>query len=140
HWPGAPQSKFGPKKGPSSAADTFKDQDEQLEKSFEIAKRFGTDRVRIFDFWRLEDAKPYRKDIDDKLREAAEKAKKKNIVLIIENEHECNTGTGAEAARTLDAVKASNFKVNWDPGNAAMLGETPFPDGYSKLPKDRIGH
>jgi sugar phosphate isomerase/epimerase len=30
--------------------------------------------------------------------------------------------------------------VNWDPGNAAMRGEVAFPDGYSKLPKERIGH
>ena len=30
--------------------------------------------------------------------------------------------------------------VNWDPGNATALGEVPYPDGYSKLPKDRIGH
>jgi sugar phosphate isomerase/epimerase len=140
HWPGAPQSKSGPKNGAFSAAETFNEQDQQLEKSFELARRFGTDRVRIFDFWRLEDVKPYRKDIDDKLREAAEKAAKKNIILILENEHECNTGTGAEAARTLDAVKSANFKVNWDPGNAAMLGENPFPDGFNKLPQDRIGH
>jgi len=30
--------------------------------------------------------------------------------------------------------------LNWDPGNAAQLGETPYPDGYNLLPKDRIGH
>ena len=24
--------------------------------------------------------------------------------------------------------------------NAAMHGETPYPDGYDRLPKDRIGH
>jgi len=30
--------------------------------------------------------------------------------------------------------------LNWDPGNAAMFGETPYPDGYNLLPKNRIGH
>jgi hypothetical protein len=30
--------------------------------------------------------------------------------------------------------------LNWDPCNAAELGEKPFPDGYDLLPKDRIGH
>ena len=30
--------------------------------------------------------------------------------------------------------------LNWDPGNAAALGETPFPNGYDLLPKKRIGH
>jgi L-ribulose-5-phosphate 3-epimerase len=139
-WPGAPRSKFAPKRDTFNADFNFKQQDELLEKSFELARAFNTDRVRIFDFWRLEDVTPYRKDIDDKLREAADKAAKKNIILILENEHECNTGTGAEAARTLDAVKSPNFMLNWDPGNATMLGETPYPDGYNKLPKDRIGH
>jgi sugar phosphate isomerase/epimerase len=139
-WPGAPRSKFAPKRDTFNADFNFKQQDELLDKSFELARAFNTDRVRIFDFWRLEDVTPYRKDIDDKLREAADKAAKKNITLILENEHECNTGTGAEAARTLDAVKSPNFMLNWDPGNATMLGETPYPDGYNKLPKDRIGH
>ena len=52
----------------------------------------------------------------------------------------CNTATGAEAARLLDAVREPSLKLNWDPGNAAARGETAFPDGYAKLPKDRIGH
>src|SRR6185312_1392599 len=139
-WPGAPRSKFAPKRDTFNADFTFKQQDELLERSMEMAKAFNTDRVRIFDFWRLDDVTPYRAAMDDKLREAAEKAAKKNIILILENEHECNTATGEEAARTLSAMKAKNFMVNWDPGNAAMRGETPYPDGYNKLPKDRIGH
>jgi sugar phosphate isomerase/epimerase len=30
--------------------------------------------------------------------------------------------------------------LNWDPGNAASWGEIPYPEGYSLLPKERIGH
>jgi len=74
------------------------------------------------------------------LREAAEKAAKRGIILVLENEMSCNTATGAEAAKVLDAVKASNFMLNWDPGNAAASGEIPYPDGYRLLPKERIGH
>ena len=58
----------------------------------------------------------------------------------MENEFACNTATAAEAARTLAAVRVPSFKLNWDPGNAAFRGETPYPDGYNLLPKDRIGH
>lgn len=139
-WPGAPLSKLAERRDTFNADFQFKQQDTLLEKSFELAKQFNTDRVRIFDFWRLDDPGPYRKDMDDKLREAADKAAKKNIILVLENEFACNTATGAEAARTLAAVSAKNFMVNWDPGNAAMRGENPYPDGYSKLPKERIGH
>jgi L-ribulose-5-phosphate 3-epimerase len=139
-WPGAPKSKFSPTGSAFGASFTFEQQDEVLERSMALAKTFGTNKVRIFDFWRLEDDKPYRNAMDEKLRDAAAKAAKKDIVLLLENEYECNSATGAEAARTLAAVPAKNFMINWDAGNAGAAGEKPFPDGYSKLPKDRIGH
>ena len=138
-WPGAPKSKFSEAKS-FGANFNLKQQDEVLDRAIEMAKAFGTDRVRLFDFCRLDDQAPYRSAINDKLRETADKVAKKNIILVLENESACNTATGAEAAKVLDAVKSSNFMLNWDPGNAAASGETPYPDGYNLLPKDRIGH
>ena len=138
-WPGAPKSKFSEAKS-FSANFTLGEQDEVLERAIEMAKAFGSDRVRCFDFWRLEDQAPYRSAINDKLREAAEKAGKKGIILVLENEHDCNTATGAESAKVLSAVQSPSFMLNWDPGNAAAAGEVPYPDGYKLLPKDRIGH
>jgi L-ribulose-5-phosphate 3-epimerase len=138
-WPGAPRSKYSARD--SFGADfTFEQQDELLDRSIELARAFNCDRVRIFDFWRLEDPGPYRAAIDDRLRHAAARAAKSGIVVLLENEQSCNTATAAEARRTLDAVKEPNLKLNWDPGNAASRGETPFPDGYGLLPKDRIGY
>ncbi len=75
-----------------------------------------------------------------KLRDAAEKAAKKNVILVLENEPACNTATAAEAAKVLAAVTSSNLMLNWDPGNAAEHDEKPYPDGYDLLPKNRIGH
>jgi len=138
-WPGAPKSKFS--EGKSFGANySLSQQDGVLDRAIEMAKAFGTDRVRCFDFWRLEDQTPYRAAINDKLREAAAKAGKKGIILVLENEPACNTATGAESAKVLSAVQSSSFMLNWDPGNAAASGEIAFPDGYSLLPKDRIGH
>jgi len=139
-WPGAPKSKYSPKALSYGSSYTFEQQDEVLERSIAAAKAFGTNKVRMFDFWQLEDDKPYREAMDAKLREFADKAAKKDIILLLENEYECNSATGAQAARTLSAVPNKNFMLNWDPGNAAAAGETAFPDGYAKLPKDRIGH
>ncbi len=139
-WPAAPTSKLSSKRDQFGADFTFKQQDELLERGLELARAFNSDRVRIFDFWRLEDQKPHRAAIDEKLIEAATKAGKRGVTLLLENEQSCNTSTGAEAARTLAAVRSPNFKLNWDPGNAAARGETPFPDGYAVLPKDRIGY
>jgi sugar phosphate isomerase/epimerase len=138
-WPGAPKSKFS--EGKSFGADfSLNQQDEVLDRAIEMAKAFGTDRVRCFDFWRLEDQTPYRAAINDKLREAAGKAEKKGIVLVLENEPACNTATAAEAVKVLEAVPSRSFMLNWDPGNAAASGEVPYPNGYNLLPKERIGH
>jgi L-ribulose-5-phosphate 3-epimerase len=139
-WPGAPKSKYSPEKPQFGADYTYAQQEEVLERSVAAAKALGTDRVRCFDFWRLEDPKPFRTPMDEKLRETAGAVATKNITLLLENEFGCNTATGSEAARTLQAVQASNFKLNWDPGNAAYRGENAFPEGFEKLPKDRIGH
>ncbi len=139
-WPGAPKSKFSPTGAAYGSSYTFEQQDEVLERSIAAAKAFGTNKVRMFDYWQLENDKPYRETMDAKLRDAATKAAKKDIILLLENEYECNTATGAQAMRTLAAVPNKNFMLNWDPGNAGAAGETPFPDGYAKLPKERIGH
>jgi sugar phosphate isomerase/epimerase len=141
-WPGAPRSPYGSKGDMHGAAETtFKQQDEILEKSISLAKQFKTNKVRCFDFWRLDDVKPYREAIDEKLHEAAEKAGKDGVLLVLENEFECNTATGREAARTLGAIKSTSLALNWDPGNAVMRGEMDaYPTAWEKLPKDRIHH
>lgn len=138
-WKGAPKSKF------SEAVDfhagfTFDQQDEVLERAVAMAKAFRTDRVRCFDFWRLDDQAPYRAAINDKLMDAATKAGQQGIILLLENDGGLNTSTGAEAAKVLEAVRSPHLMLNWDPGNAAANGERAYPDGYKLLPKERIGH
>ncbi|MBV9483447.1 MAG: sugar phosphate isomerase/epimerase [Acidobacteria bacterium] len=138
-WKGAPRSKF-------SAADNFHanfnfdQQDEVLERAIEMAKAFGTDRVRCFDFWRLDDQAPYRAAINEKLKTASDRAGKKGITLLLENDGGLNTQTGAEAAKVLGAINSPYLMLNWDPGNATASGERAYPDGYNLLPKNRIGH
>jgi sugar phosphate isomerase/epimerase len=115
-------------------------QDKLLERCIALAKAFQTDRIRCFDFWRLDDQKPYRAAMDKKLREAAARCEKDGLILLLENEMSCNTATGAESKRTLAAVTNKNFMLNWDPGNAAAAGEYPYSKGFDLLPKSRIGH
>src|SRR5499427_9696332 len=126
-WPGAPKSKYS--EGKSFNADfSLNQQDEVLERAIEMAKAFGTDRVRCFDFWRLDDQSQYRAAINDKLRDAAAKAERNGIILVLENESACNTATAAEATKVLGAVQSKSLMLNWDPGNAAASGEVAYPD------------
>ena len=141
-WPGAPHSQYGSKADLHGADEAnFKQQDAVLERSIDLAKRFNTNKVRCFDFWRIDDVKPYRAAINDVLQQAAVKAAKHNILLVLENEFACNTATGREAAATLAGVPSTNLALNWDPGNAVMRGELDaYPNGWNALPKHRIHH
>ena len=141
NWPGAPQSKEGPPRDQFHADADFKHQDEVLNRCIELCKAFQTDRIRCFDFWRIEDQKPYRAAINDKLRAAAKVCAEHKLILLLENEPACNTATGPEAAELLKEIREPNFMLNWDPGNSATFaGDTPYPDDYKLLPKHRIGH
>jgi sugar phosphate isomerase/epimerase len=126
-------AKANEKRDEFKASFTEPDADMLLEKSFKLARHFGTHKVRIFSYWRVEDpdkAFPY---VRDRLAKAAQVAAKNDIILILENEHACNVGTGKELGRLLKDVNSPNLRGVWDPGNATMLGEVPFPDGYSHV-------
>jgi sugar phosphate isomerase/epimerase len=140
-WPGAPVSVESQHRDQFHADFDFKQQDVLLEHCIELTKAFSTDRLRCFDFWRLSDQKPYRAAMNDKLRQAAVKCAESNVILILENEMSCNTGTGEEAAAVLKAIPNKNFMLNWDLANAGTFpGNTPYPNGYRAIPFDRIGH
>ena len=139
-WPGAPRSSQSESRDQFHADFDASAQDKLLERCISLAKSFKTDRIRCFDYWRLDDQKPYRAAINAKLRQAADRCAKDNLVLLLENEMSCNTATGEEAAAVLKAIPDKNFMLNWDPGNAAALGSTPYPTGYESLPKERVGH
>jgi sugar phosphate isomerase/epimerase len=139
-WPGARRAPQGEKQDQFGAHFDAQSQDELLDRCISLAKVFHTDRIRCFDYSRLEDPKPYRAEINKKLQQAAERCAQDKIVLLLENEMSCNTATGEEAAAVLKAVPHKNFMLNWDPGNAAASASTPYPTGYEFIPKGRIGH
>ena len=139
-WPGAPL-KSGERRDQFHAANSFSQQDAILQRSLDLTRAFDTDRVRCFDFWRLQDPAPYRHAINEKLAQAAETCAKHGVILLLENEMSCNTGNAKEAAAVLAAIPNKNFMLNWDPGNAGTFpGDVPYPNGFDLLPKDRIGH
>jgi sugar phosphate isomerase/epimerase len=141
-WPGAPKSKYGSKEDMHGATEAaYKQQDEVVDRSISLAKQFKTDKIRCFDFWRLDDVAPYRAAINEKLRSTAETVGRQGLLLVLENEFACNTATGREAAKTLAAIPSPHLALNWDAGNAVMRGEMDaFPGGWDSLPKNRIHH
>ena len=121
---------------PSEKRDTFlanftdQDTDELLNKSFKLAHFFGTNKVRIFSYWRVGDAEKAYPHVRERLSKAAAMAGRNKIILVLENEHTCNVGTGEELGRMVRDVNSPHLRALWDPGNATALGEIPYPDGY----------
>lgn len=122
------------------SAYTIADQPRLARRAFEIAKRTGAGIIRVFSYWRTTAPEKCVDRIVAALRELADRAAEQGVVIGLENEHACNVGTGAEAGRVLAAADHPALKSIWDPANAFILGETPFPDGYSRLPAARIAH
>jgi sugar phosphate isomerase/epimerase len=132
-------AKAGEKRDTFNANYVEQDAGKLLEDSFRLARFFGTRKVRIFSYWRVkepEKAYPY---VRDRLAQAAQIAAQNDIVLVLENEHSCNIGTGRELGRILKDVNSPHLRGNWDPGNAVMLGEYPYSEGYAAV-RDLFSH
>jgi len=126
-------AKAGEQRDTFKANFTEEDSDKLLEQSFRLARFFGTQKVRIFSYWRVTDPEKAYPHVRDRLARAAQLAAKNDMILVLENEHACNVGTGAELGRLLKDVNSANLRGVWDPGNACMLGEVPYPNGYQAV-------
>ena len=122
------------------SAYTIDDQPRLSQRAFEIAELTGAQIIRVFSYWRTTAPERCLDRIIAALKDLADRAADRGLIIGLENEQACNVGTGAEAGRVLAALNHPALKLIWDPANASILGETPFPDGYSKLPASRIVH
>jgi sugar phosphate isomerase/epimerase len=119
---------------------TYEDQPRLTGRAFEIARRMGARIVRVFSYWRTVEPEKCFDRIVMALGDLADKAAKHNLIIGLENEHACNIATGAETGRVLQALDHPNLKIVWDPCNALVSGENPFPEGYRRLSANRIVH
>ena len=89
--------------------------------------------MRVFSYWRVEEPEKAFPYVRERLAKAAALAAQNNITLLLENEHECNVGTGKELGRMLRDINSPHLRGMWDPCNAVRLGEVPYPDGYRQV-------
>jgi sugar phosphate isomerase/epimerase len=119
---------------------TFEDQPRLTKRAFEIAHRTGARIIRVFTYWRTIDPPAVFDRIVQALANLAALAAKEDLIIGLENEHACNIATGGETRKVLDVINHPSLQVVWDPANAYISGEKPFPEGYSRLPASRIAH
>jgi sugar phosphate isomerase/epimerase len=123
-----------------AAKHSFEDQPKLAQRAFEIAKKSGAKIVRVFSYWRVVDPPAVFERVVDALQELSDRAAEHELIIGLENEHACNIATAHDTARVLAAIDHENLKVVWDPANAYVSGEEPFPTGYRVLESTRIAH
>jgi L-ribulose-5-phosphate 3-epimerase len=96
------------------------------ERALQAAAVLSAPVVRAFSYWRESDPRAALPDLGQALHRAAARANEAGVTLALENEHECNVATSAEAQAALDAAASPHLRLIWDPGNAAMLDPSSF--------------
>jgi len=138
--PDAPEVDARFQKDMFAATQKFEDQERIAARAFEVAERTGARIVRVFSYWRTVRPEECFGRVVEALGGLAHQASGRGLTIAIENEHACNIATAEETARVLAALEHPSLKMVWDPANALVSGETPFPDGYGKLAPARIAH
>jgi len=138
--PGAPEIDKRFQHDIFASTHTYDDQPRLTDRAFEIAHFFGAKIIRVFSYWRTVAPEKCLHAIVEALTNLAKKAAPENLIIGLENEHACNVSTAEQSARVLDLVQQDNLGLVWDPANALVAGENPFPTGYGLLPKGRIIH
>ena len=104
---------------------------ELLPASLEFAQTLGAKLILTFGFHRGGyPAGPAPDEVLETLHHAAEQAAAAGLHLAVEVENEFWADTGERTATMMAAIGHPALGVNWDPGNAFMAGDMPYPDGY----------
>jgi sugar phosphate isomerase/epimerase len=122
------------------AVGEYERQLDDLKRAADAAHTLGTDRLRIFTFKRVADVNAIFDRIVDNLHKAIDAAKQSDVTLLMENEYDCNIGTGTETAKLFKAIPDRRLMHNWDPGNCFEAKEEPFPKAWDQLDHSRISH
>ena len=94
-----------------------------IKRGAEIAKVFGTNRMRLFTFWYKEGV-DFWGTLNEAVKEALSRVEGTGIVLGVENEGACMIRTSKDLADAVSRLD-SRVKFIYDPGNSARVGHTP---------------
>ncbi|HOK80346.1 MAG TPA: AAC(3) family N-acetyltransferase [bacterium] len=105
----------------------------ELEKCLDIAGFFGGKYVVLPPFAFLQDIQKQKQQFLESLFSMIEIAKKKNIVLLIENRPDTVCARSSDCLEILGKVNSPYLKLAFNPANFAIAGEKPFGKVPPKL-------
>lgn len=99
-----------------------------LKRTCEIAKAFGTDRIRVFSFYATQGAKiaDERAAVMDRLAAMVKVAEGAGVVLYHENEHAIYGATPDGVKDIFATIRSKSLKGIFDPANFVVEGLRPF--------------
>ena len=108
--------------------------EELLPASIDYARHIGAGLIVVFGFDRNgQTAGPAPEGVLAILQDAACQAEAAGLQLVVEVEDGFWADTGAHTAAMLNAIGHPALGANWDPGNAYVAGDEPYPSGYQAL-------
>lgn len=111
-----------------------------FDRTVEIARQFGTDRIRCYGYLKQPDLDAVWPRIIRTFDRLLERAEAADVTLLLENSSYANLQTATELRRLLDVLNHPRLQLLWDAGNAFALGDpTPTVEAWHLL-KDRIAH
>jgi sugar phosphate isomerase/epimerase len=107
-------------------------QADQLERSFRLARILGTRDIVIQGY--VPPERPRNgvcpAEVVDLLGEAAHRAERAGLRLLLRNTPDSYADTGAHTASIVHAVRSPALAVSWDPCHATRVGEAAICEGY----------
>jgi sugar phosphate isomerase/epimerase len=105
-----------------------------LPESIELAAELGARTLIAFGFSRGgRAAGPAPAGVVEALAQAAQTAAGAGLELLVETEAGFWADTGARSAALIERVDNPSLGINWDPANALIEGDVPFPNGYAAV-------
>jgi sugar phosphate isomerase/epimerase len=120
--------------GKIKISDDFDAHLDLLRHTTEIARAFGTSRIRIFSFYPSEgqEIQSQRSEVMDRMKAMAEVAEKTETLLLHENE-KAIYGARPDGVKDLFAtVQSDSFQGIFDPANFVEEGVAPYDDGWTQ--------
>lgn len=119
-------SAIGSPLGKVPAEEAVEEEQPRLERSLEAAERLGTRLVRVFSYYVLGEYETLRETVLRRLQAMAEEARRRELVLVLENESWIYGDLPKRCLDVLRSVDSPALRFAFDPANFVQCGADPM--------------